>query len=117
MRVLLDSGFGYFAVHPVDAPERVTSIIARLKDIDGPLQAVVWDTRAEAWRFSPGTAAFFLYDERNYNRSFALERPAAEEMARESLRVDLPSEEELRRICAEGVSRWDQEEDPDGFFP
>jgi len=114
---LLDAGFGYWGIRRADEPDQTTSLIARLRVSEGPLQAVVWDTRSSAWRFSPGMAAHFLYEASNFQRSVSLDRPSAEDVARNHLGTELPSEEELRKICAEGLSRWDRENDPDGFLP
>ena len=70
----------------------------------GPLRAVIWSHRSKTWAFNPKAAAPFLYDDRNFDRWTEVDRTRAEEIARSNLETELPSEEELHRICEEGVA-------------
>jgi hypothetical protein len=68
----------------------------------GPTRAVIWSHGKKAWIFNPKTAARFLYDDEHQERVSLVSRVEAERIAREYLGTELPTEEELHRICAEG---------------
>ena len=110
---MLDLGFGYLAVMAFDMSGRVTSMVAHLRVSEGPLQAVIWNVQQKAWQYNPKNAARFLYDDRYFDRGRRLERPEAEQVARDILHTDLPSDEELRRICAEGLTASEAQHESD----
>jgi hypothetical protein len=112
---MIDLGFAYYKIMSDDL-SRVTSMIAELGVSDSPPQAVTWDVPKMVWRFSPRTAAYFLFDDRNSDRTTEVDRAEAERVARTELGTELPSDDELRRMCAEGMNRWDVKNDPDGLF-
>ena len=113
---MIDLGFAYYAVTDEDDADRINSLFARLAVSEGPLQAVIWHVGKQAWKFMPGVAAELLFDDRLWDQRHEVDRSEAERIAREILGTELPSEEELRRMCADGLSRWDFKTDPDGNF-
>ena len=111
-----DAGFGYLAVRESDTSDRPSSIIAHLVALKGPLQAVIWDVRKSAWTFDPTTAAAFVFDDAFFDKRFHVERDEAERIARQILHSELPTEDELRRLCAAGLAAWMEEEDLSAEF-
>jgi hypothetical protein len=67
-----------------------------------PIRGVVWAPDFRAWKFAPQFVANWLFDDRLQDRRARVSRAEAEQIARERLGVDLPSEEELIRISDEG---------------
>jgi hypothetical protein len=95
--------FRYYAILTMEEPDAPpTGLIAR-EDSDGPLRTVMWNHRSRAWTCEPETAALFLYDQRYQSRRTAVERSRAEEIVR-TLGTELPTEDELHRICEAGVT-------------
>ena len=111
-----DLNFGYLAVKENSNSDRPSSIIAHLVDIDRPLQAVVWNVKVQAWEFNPRTAAAFLYDEKYFDERFRVDRAEADRIAQDVLHTPLPSEEELRQICAAGLAARTEQEDLSADF-
>jgi hypothetical protein len=106
--MMTDSRFDFTEVLKSDMSGTVTSIIARQEVNDHPLRAVLWSVLHHAWISAPGTAARLLYDDRNFERLRNVDRTSAEKTARESLRVELPSDAELTSIAEEGERMgWD----------
>ena len=101
--------FGYYALFETNSNEPPVGLIV-LERSTGPLRAVLWNHLANAWTFSPDLAAPILYDDRNWDRRERVDRSTAEEIAL-SLGTELPSEEELHRICEEGEQRARQSAD------
>jgi len=95
--------FDYRAVLKSDMAGRITSLIAHQVTSEGPLRAVIWSVPRKAWIFASAPAARFLYDGRYFDRTRKVDRPAAEQIARESLKTELPTEQTLRTMTAEGI--------------
>jgi hypothetical protein len=68
----------------------------------GPLRGVIWSHLNRDWIWAPGPTAKWLYDDSLQDQRSQVDRTEAERVAREALGTTLPTEEELRRICAEG---------------
>ena len=92
--------FYYHALHHQTLAEPPVSVIV-VEGSAGPLRAVLWNTGTSSWTFSPDVVAPILYDDRNFDRWTNVDRRRAEEIARD-LGTELPSEEELHRMCEEG---------------
>lgn len=99
---MLDLGIGYLALLARDESGRITSIAAHLQVSEGPLRAVIWHVRQRAWTYDPEVAARFLFDDRYFDRRSVIDRPTAEQIAREVLLTELPGEAELRSMCETG---------------
>jgi len=69
---------------------------------NGPPRTVLWDRTRREWVFNREVGAMFLYDPETQDRAMLVSRDEAERIAREQLRTELPSEEELHQICEEG---------------
>jgi hypothetical protein len=94
--------FDYRAILKSDDPNRIVSIVAQLIEASRPLQAVLWSVRRKDWIYGPGPAARFLYDEQYWDRVRTIGRQEAEQIARDVLQTELPSEERLQEMCQEG---------------
>jgi hypothetical protein len=92
---------GYYALFKETTSEPPGGLIV-VERSTGPFRAVMWSHRSTAWTFNPGTAARLLFDDRIEDRFQRVDRARAEEIAR-TLGTELPSEEELHRICEEGA--------------
>jgi hypothetical protein len=92
--------FLYRATFRTGQEEPAAGLIAE-EPTNGPFRAVVWNHRARAWTFNPEAAASFLLDDRNFDRWTEVDRTKAEEIAR-TFGTELPTEEELHRMCEEG---------------
>jgi formylglycine-generating enzyme required for sulfatase activity len=112
---MTDRGFGYLAILDVEGSGRPTSIAAYLQSARGPVQGVIWNVPLQQWTFRPSIVAKFLFDDDYDDRGPAIGRDEADALAAE-LGTRLPTEAELRAICADGLSRWDRKKDPDGLF-
>jgi hypothetical protein len=97
-----DVTFDYTAVLPTAGAKNASGLIAYLEPIDGPLQAVVWSAAHGQWIYAPGPAARILYDDQQFDHLRDVDRRTAELVAREDLGTQLPTEETLSAICAEG---------------
>ncbi len=86
-----------------DGSGRATCVISYLQAAEGPLQAVIWSVPRHSWIYAPALAVRFLFDDEYDERSKRVERPEAESIARELLGTELPTDEELRRLCEEGA--------------
>jgi hypothetical protein len=94
--------FDYRAILRSDESGQVVSIVAQLIEASRPLQAVLWSVRRKAWIYGPGLAVRFLYDEQYWDRVRTIDRPEAEQIARDLLQTELPSTERLMELCQEG---------------
>ncbi|XVV12757.1 hypothetical protein ACQP2X_49640 [Actinoplanes sp. CA-131856] len=99
---MTDASFHYTAVFKPDLSGKPTSIIAYQPLPGRPLRAVVWSWLHKAWVSAPGTAAGVLYDDENFDRLRSVERADAEQISREVLHVELPSEADLNAMADEG---------------
>ena len=110
---VMDDGFGYKAIKGKHGSSEVTSLIA-YRIYGGPAQGVIWNVGTKDWTFSPESAARFLFDDRFYDMSFHVGRSEAVTIARETLGAELPSEDALRRMCADGAAGRTAESLSDG---
>jgi transposase len=93
--------FGYQAVLARGESGDVVSLIAFEVRSDAPFRAVIWEIPRQAWVYAPESAARVLFDDRYFDRTRAVTRDEAEQLAREHLGEPLPAEEDLRRMCGE----------------
>jgi hypothetical protein len=104
----MDDRFNYTEILKTDRSGIVTSVIAHQELSGAPLRAVMWSNLHQAWIFAPEIAARLLYDDLNFDRLRNVDRTTAEVAAREALPAELPSEDELAAIAAEGERMgWD----------
>ena len=94
--------FDYRAIQKSGELGQIVSIVAQLIEVSRPLQAVLWSVRRKAWIYGPGLAVRFLYDEQYWDRTRTIDRPEAEQIARDVLQTELPSKERLMELCQEG---------------
>nr|BFE66982.1 hypothetical protein GCM10020092_002830 [Actinoplanes digitatis] len=94
--------FAYRTILKSDESGTITSMVAHHIDVARPLQAVLWSVPRKAWIYAPGLAVRFIYDDQLQDRVQVIDRPTAEEIARDVLRADLPTEASLMRLCEEG---------------
>jgi len=102
--------YGYYAVFRTD--ERIpppTGLIARESSL-GPVRTVLWDPFAKKWTFEPEVGARYLYDDQLQEFRTPVSRAEAERIASEHLGTQLPSEEELHRVCEEAGAAPVQDE-------
>ena len=99
---MTDPEFGYRTILKSDESGTITSMVAHHIDVAHPLQAVMWSAPRKAWIYAPGLAVRFIYDDQFQDRIQVIDRPTAEQIAREVLRADLPTEANLMRMCEEG---------------
>ncbi|BCJ53283.1 hypothetical protein Asp14428_47580 [Actinoplanes sp. NBRC 14428] len=102
MAEMTDKPFDYQAVLKADMSGTITSLIAYQVLPDSPLQAVIWSVPRKDWIYAPALAVPILYDHKYQGRTRVIDRLVAEEIAREVLRVELPSETALLEMCQEG---------------
>jgi hypothetical protein len=102
MTEMTDQKFGYQAVLKSDMSGAVTSLIAYQVILDNPFQAVIWSVPRKAWIYAPGLAVPMLYDDKYQDRRKQIDRTTAEQIARETLQTELPSEETLQLMVEEG---------------
>lgn len=93
-----DREFAYDALR--DADGTTTSIIAYQERAGAPFRAVIWSVPRQRWIFAPAIAADALYDDDP--QTDAIDRAAAEQIARDVLHHELPSEAALLVLCEEG---------------
>jgi hypothetical protein len=102
MREMTDQQFGYQAVLTSDLSGAISSLIAYQVILDNPFQAVIWSVPRMAWIYAPGLAVAMLYDDKYQDRRKQVDRTTAEQIAREMLHTELPSEEVLQAMVEEG---------------
>ena len=92
----------YTALLASDESGRVTSVLAHQTIEGGRLRAVMWSGRRKAWIYAPLLVANYLYAEDFLDRTRMIDRPTAEQLAREVLQEELPSEQTLLEMFDEG---------------
>ena len=97
-----ETKFDYRAILKSDESGQIVSIVAQLIEVSRPLQAVLWSVPRKAWIYGPGLAVRFIYDDQHWDRVRVVDRPEAEQIARDSLQTQLPSVEHLLEMCQEG---------------
>lgn len=97
--------FAYHVVYKQKAPGPIINVIAEWVESGTPLRAVLWNVPKATWSYEPGIAARTIYGDAEMEKTDPVDRATAETVARDVLGQDLPTEEELHRICTEGASR------------
>ncbi|GAB2580524.1 hypothetical protein Aab01nite_57100 [Paractinoplanes abujensis] len=97
---MTDLKFGYDVLLTDDGTP--TNIIASQETPGSPFRAVLWSVPDRRWIYAPAIAADILYDDDDARRTEAIDRTTAERIAAENLRSELPSEETLLVLFAEG---------------
>ncbi len=94
--------FHYYAIYRTE--ERTPPAVGLIcsEDTSGPPRTVLWSHPRREWRFNRDVGASYLYDDEIQPRRGPVSRAEAERIAREVFATELPSEEELHRICEEG---------------
>ena len=93
--------FAYQVVTRTTDPTEITSLIAYQAPLEGRLRAVLWSVPRGEWIYAPKIAAPLLYDQKT-GRVRPVDRRTAERVARDVLGTELPEEETLSEISAEG---------------
>ena len=99
---MMTHSFAYKAIVKADDRSTVTSLVAYQAPGDGPLRAVVWSVPRRQWIYAPGVAAPILYDDQEQGRGRPVDRPTAEQISRDVLRTELPTEQALTEMSEEG---------------
>jgi hypothetical protein len=94
--------FHYKTLLKADLTGQVTSVLAYHMPLDRGLQAVMWSGRRKAWIYAPGIVTAYLFDLEYQDRTQTIDRTRAEQLARDILHAELPSEETLQAMCEEG---------------
>ncbi|MFD0747615.1 hypothetical protein ACFQ1L_41820 [Phytohabitans flavus] len=97
--------FAYHVVYRHRAPGPIVNLIAEWVESRTPLRAVLWNVPQARWSYEPGIAARTIYGDVEMEKTEPVDRATAERVARDVLGQELPTEEELHRICAEGASQ------------
>ena len=95
-------GFTYMKVLSTDDPADVGSVLAYRLGTDRHLQAVIWNATRRIWMYAPAIAGQFVYDPELLDLATEVDRALAEQIARETLNSELPSEATLEAMCEEG---------------
>jgi hypothetical protein len=95
--------FGYHVVQKSKTTPDPSSVIAALVQAGQPLRAVMWSVPRKTWIYAPAIAAGLLYDDQYQREVHPIDRATAEQIARDHLQTELPSEETLREMCEEGA--------------
>lgn len=94
--------FYYTALLKADESGVESSVLAYQTVGGGTLRAVMWSGRRKMWMYAPAIVGAYLYDDDYSDRTRLIDRAEAERIARDVLRVELPSEEVLMGMCDEG---------------
>ena len=108
MAGMMGRQLGYRVVLKADMSGAVTSVIAYEVQTTQPLRAVLWSVPRQTWIYGPQMAGTFLRDPNYRERVARIDRAEAEQIARETLRSELPSEQTLLVMFEEGQRMgWD----------
>lgn len=97
----MTEGFFYKAILKSDDLSTITSLVAYQPGTEG-LRAVLWSVPRRQWIYAPNIAAPILYDDQQQDRGRPIDRDTAEKISREVLGTELPSDDVLLEISAEG---------------
>jgi hypothetical protein len=97
--------FDYDVVYQMGRGSPLTSLIVSWLETDRPLRAVLWSVPRQRWISAPEIAVTLLYDDTEEKGVGPVDRATAERIAREYLGTELPTEEQLHRICEEGARK------------
>ena len=98
---MVSTEFGYMTLTKSEDTDDVGSIMAYRFSEKRILQAVLWHARRKIWMFAPAIAIAYLNDHMYWDRTTTVDRATAERVARQ-IGIELPSENVLDEICAEG---------------
>ncbi len=98
-----DSAFDYRALHEENKPSAVSTVVALSESPYAPMRAVLWHVSRQQWIYAPSLVSGLLYDFGSGTGSTSIDRATAEQIARNSLRTELPTEDALEALCIEGV--------------
>ncbi len=96
------SDFHYKTLLDSDLPNQVLSVLAYQMPLERGLQAVMWSDRRKAWIYAPAIVTAYLYDPEYQGLTKVISRHRAEQVAREVLKTELPTEVVLQEMCEEG---------------
>ena len=99
---MTERGFAYKVIMRSDDRSTVTSMVAYQAPADHPLRAVIWSVPHREWIFAPHTVSRILYDDMEQDRGRTVDRSTAEQVARDVLHTELPSEAVLTEMSDEG---------------
>jgi hypothetical protein len=85
-----------------DDETSATSIIAYQETVSDGLRGVLWSVPRRQWIYAPAIVSDLVYDDSDPVPTRTADRTTAERVARDELGTDLPSEEALTALCAEG---------------
>jgi hypothetical protein len=94
--------FAYKAILKSDDRSTVTSLVAYQAPGDRKLRAVIWSVPRRQWIYAPNIAASILYDDQEQDRGRPVDRQTAEQISRDVLHTELPSESALTDLSDEG---------------
>jgi hypothetical protein len=100
--MVTDAPFEYLAILTSDL-SRTSSLAAYFESVDEPLRGVIWSAREQRWVYRPASIAHFHGDPQDERRTRVIDRDEAERLAQDELKTVIPSEDELRLICAKGA--------------
>jgi hypothetical protein len=95
----------YQSLASSDESGRLVNVTAYHVPEAGGLRAVLYSRRHHAWIFAPDLVVRFLYDDLESDRARPVDRPAAEQIARDVLHVELPDEPEILALMEEGAQQ------------
>jgi hypothetical protein len=94
--------FGYKTLTKSEDTDEVGSIMAYRFSEKRTLQAVIWDAHRKRWAYAPAIGTIYINDYMWWDRTAEVDRATAERIARQ-IGIELPNEETLDEMCAEGV--------------
>ncbi|MCO8275282.1 hypothetical protein M1L60_32340 [Actinoplanes sp. TRM 88003] len=97
----MTEGFSYKAILRSDDRSTITSLVA-YQPGEQTLRAVLWSVPRHQWIYAPNLVASVLYDDEEQDRGRPVDRPTAEQISRDVLRTELPSEAVLSEMSDEG---------------
>ena len=98
---MTQNDFAYKIILRSDDRSTITSLVA-YQPGDHALRAVLWSARRRQWIYAPSIAAPILYDDQEQDRGRPVDRPTAEQISRDVLRTELPTEQALTEMSEEG---------------
>ena len=99
--------FDYRVLYRLNQPDQISTVFAWRNLIGSPLEAVMWHGKRRQWICAGPILVREIFDDLNQERSGRVDRPTAEQLCRQTLGTELPSEAELDRICLAKSPSWD----------
>jgi hypothetical protein len=93
--------FVYKVILKSEDRSTITSLVA-YQPGDRSLRAVIWSVPRRQWIYAPNIAASILYDDQEQDRGRPVDRQTAEQISRDVLHTELPSESALTDLSDEG---------------